>query len=114
MGTVAAGISNSAPVIGLLTQPIDSSLQPLCAACTQYTVVSYKKWIEAAGARVALLQYNGTDAMLQESFSQLSGLVIPGGHCGFHMTKYGTTAARLLQMAEAAQDVSTQAISTTA
>ena len=102
--TAAAAAANPAPVIGVLAQPIDASLQPLCASCTQYTVASYEKWIEAAGARVALLQYNGTPAMLEASFGQLSGLMIPGGHCGFHTTQYGAAAARLLQMAEAAQD----------
>eukprot|EP01049_Picozoa_sp_SAG25_P016131 SAG25_NODE_3562_length_1040_cov_0.857598_2_plen_133_part_01 len=42
--------------------------------------------------------------MLERAFSQLSGLVIPGGHCGFHTTAYGAAVARLLQWAEAAQD----------
>lgn len=100
----SAATLNAAPVIGVLSQPIDSSLQPLCPSCSQYIVASYKKWIESAGARVALLQFNGTNAMLQRAFTQLSGLVIPGGHCGFHTTTYGSTVAKLLQWAEAAQD----------
>jgi len=74
-------------VIGVLMQPIDASLQPFCATCTQYTVASYVQWIQAAGARVALLQYNGTAATLAASFLQLSGLMVPGGHCGFHTTE---------------------------
>jgi gamma-glutamyl hydrolase len=42
--------------------------------------------------------------MLSASFAQLSGLVIPGGHCGFHGTAYGAAVAALLQMAERAGD----------
>ena len=101
----AAATPNPTPVIGVLTQPIDASLKTLyCSACSQYTVASYAKWIEAAGARAALLQYNGTAEMLSASFKQLSGLVIPGGHCGFHTTQYGANTARLLEMAKDAKD----------
>ena len=104
LAVAAHAASNAAPVIGVLAQPIDASVQHLCPACSQYTVGSYVQWIQAAGARVALLQYNGTPAMLSASFAQLSGLVIPGGHVGFHTTAYGTATAQLLQLAAAAGD----------
>ena len=73
-----------------LCQPIMMHWTPhtQCTAISD-TVASYVKWVEAAGARVALLQYNGTAAMLASAFRQLSGLVVPGGHCGFHTTSYG-------------------------
>ena len=58
----------------------------------------------AAGARAALLQYNNSAADLSAAFRQLSGLVVPGGHCGFHTTQYGSVSADLLAMAEAAGD----------
>ena len=67
-------------------------------------MASYVKWIEAAGARVAPILYNQTDAELKNIFDQLSGLVFPGGHCGFHGTAYGNASWYLQTLAKAAND----------
>ena len=40
-----------------------------------------------------------TDAELAQLFSQLSGFLIPGGHCGFHGTAYGNRTWHMLDMA---------------
>jgi len=88
--------ADSRPVIGMLTQPSDSSLLQYGS---EYLVASYVKWIESSGARVAPVRWNQTDAELAQLFSQLSGFLIPGGHCGFHGTAYGNRTWHMLDMA---------------
>eukprot|EP00729_Bicosta_minor_P030817 gene30817-25676_t len=80
--------TNPRPVIGILYQPIDTSLQPLCPSCGSYIVGS-----------VALLDWNASKADLQRSFDQLSGVVLTGGHCGIHGTPYGQATKAFLDMA---------------
>lgn len=95
---------NPRPVVGVLYQPIDATLQPLCTTCTGYLVDSYVRWLQSAGARVALLDWEAPEAELNSSFSQLSGLLLTGGHCSFHNTSYGNVAEGLLQRAVATGD----------
>ena len=42
--------------------------------------------VAAAGARVALLRYDSSPEQLAADIAQLSGIVLPGGHCGIHNT----------------------------
>ena len=67
-------------------------------------MASYISWIEAAGARAALVSWDATDDELSTAFDQLSGLVLPGGSCGIHNTAYGNATFKLLDMAAAAGD----------
>lgn len=89
---------NDAPVIGVLTQPADPDLRG-----TQYLVASYVNWIESAGARVAPVFFNATPTALESQFSFLSGLLLPGGHCGSHQG-YGEAVDLLLGMAKKSND----------
>ena len=56
--------TNSRPVVGVLYQPIDESLQELCPSCGSYVVASYVQWLQSAGARVALLPVSYTHLTL--------------------------------------------------
>ena len=67
---------NVAPVIGVLYQPIDSSLSPLCPSCSSYIVSSYVQWLQGAGARVALLDWNSTDTVLAQGFEQVRAFAL--------------------------------------
>lgn len=71
--TSAADV-NVAPVIGVLYQPIDSSLSPLCPSCSSYVVSSYVQWLQGAGARVALLDWNSSVSVLGQGFEQVRHL----------------------------------------
>ena len=65
------------------------------------------RWLESAGARVAPVLYNQSDDSLRHVFDRISGLLLPGGHCGSHGTAYGNATWRLLSMAKAANDAGT-------
>ena len=62
---------NNRPVIGVLYQPIDPSLLPLCPTCTSYVVSSYVQWLQGAGARVALYNWNSSDEVLAAGFKEV-------------------------------------------
>lgn len=102
--STASTTLNPRPVIGVLYQPMEPSLEPLCATCTSYLVASYVRWLQGAGARVALLDYAMAPSELNSSFSQLSGLLFTGGHCGYHNTSYGNAGVELLKLAVQAGD----------
>jgi gamma-glutamyl hydrolase len=89
------------PVIGILTQPTDEALRPLGEA---YLVASYVKWIESAGARVAPVHFNSTEAELTTTWRSLSGLVFPGGGSGIHGTAFANASWYLMQLAQRAND----------
>ena len=69
---------------------------------SQYIVGSYVKWIEAAGARAALLNFNATSAQLAADLQQLNGLVLTGGGSGIHNTLFGNKTFEILDLATAA------------
>lgn len=68
---------NLRPIVGILTQPIDSSFDPSLG--TQYMPASYVKFVESAGAQVVPVFYNSTTEELQEVFNSINGILFPGG-----------------------------------
>jgi gamma-glutamyl hydrolase len=67
----------SRPVIGILSQPA-----PLPHDNTQYDYIaaSYVKWVESAGARSIVIPYDSNEELLHEIFSQINGVLFPGGN----------------------------------
>ena len=92
---------NMRPVIGCMAQPADPDLG---GPDRQYLVSSYVQWLESAGAQVVPVLFNQSQADLRLLFGQLSGLLLPGGHCGTHGTAYGNASWQLLTMAKQAND----------
>lgn len=78
VGTVSATTSRAAttatPVIGILSQPGWNSQ-------SHYIAASYVKWLEAGGARSIPIPYDASPALLDDLFSQINGLLLPGGAC---------------------------------
>ena len=62
----------SSPVVGILTQPIYGSNNTMIAA-------SYVKWLEAGGARSIPIPYDASEDLVQDLFSQIDGVLLPGG-----------------------------------
>jgi len=63
------------PVVGVLTQP-----RKLANNETEYYVAaSYLKWLELAGARAIPIPYDASNNTVDDVFSQVNGLLFPGG-----------------------------------
>jgi gamma-glutamyl hydrolase len=48
-----------------------------------YIAASYVKYIEGAGGRVVAIPYRASHEVLQQLFSQINGLLLPGGGMEF-------------------------------
>ena len=64
----------SSPVVGVLSQP------RIRDNYTEYYVAaSYVKWLELAGTRAIVIPYDASDELVDEIFSQINGVLFPGG-----------------------------------
>merc|ERR1711907_866729 len=89
--------TNDRPIIGVLTQPIDDN--------TSYIAASYVKFLEAAGARVAPVHFDSSEAELTAVFGSINGLLIPGGGSIFsNTTQLHASGKVLYDLAIAAND----------
>ncbi len=75
LAALAAAQSSPAPVIGVFTQSASDPSQPTLS----YLAASYVKYLESAGARVVPLYYDGPLSTLTTQFSQINGILYPGG-----------------------------------
>mmetsp|Transcript_104082 Transcript_104082/g.293503 ORF Transcript_104082/g.293503 Transcript_104082/m.293503 type:complete len:335 (+) Transcript_104082:201-1205(+) len=95
-----AGARDDRPIIGILTQPFGTeSGTNASAEGISYIAASYVKLVESGGARVAPIYYDSSDAELQTMFSQINGLIFPGGGTQIKRTPTGNRfreAAQLL------------------
>jgi len=73
---VVCSAENQSPVVGIL------SLPPQSGKPYYYIAASYVKWLESAGARSIPIAYDATDELLEEIFTQINGLLLPGGSAG--------------------------------
>ena len=97
---------NSAPIIGILTQP-SSWVSLYDAKEFSYIAASYVKALEAAGAQVIPIKYDWDDEKIKEVFEGLNGLLLPGGgtelvveeNDKIGLTPYGVVGKKLLKMA---------------
>lgn len=63
------------PVVGILTQP-----RTLKNTTTEYYVAaSYLKWLEVAGVRAIPIPYDASEALVDDVFFQVNGILFPGG-----------------------------------
>lgn len=65
-------VVGDSPVFGILTQPVHDSNETMIAA-------SYVKWLEAGGARSIPIPYDSSEELVEEIFSQIDGILLPGG-----------------------------------
>ena len=111
----AAQQLNTAPVIGILSVPLDGAELP-CITATQppsnypqdgaaascFTAF-YSKWIESAGARVVVIPYNANTTTLDALFASINGILFTGGGVPlFFNTTYLSTAQYLFDKVLAA------------
>jgi len=73
---------NDWPIIGVFTQPTDSTAGD-CGGDCLYIAASYVKYLEAAGARVVPIDYNAKESELDSLFSSLNGIFFTGGDAEF-------------------------------
>lgn len=77
---------SSTPVIGILAHPFDGGNESSgnnedINYPYQYIAASYVKWLEAGGARAIPIPYDASTTLIDDIFSQINGLLLPGGHC---------------------------------
>ena len=79
---------NTQPVIGILSQPLPSSLRddPRFAGKTTYLMQAYVDFMEAAGARVIPIASDEADSVTADKLAQVNGVLFPGGG-GDYMAK---------------------------
>jgi len=89
--------TNTRPIIGVLSQPLPSSLSsflPPGHNYTSYISSCYVKWVESAGARVApiIATEQEQTEYLRELFNGVSGVLLPGGGSSIHNSSYATAS----------------------
>jgi len=87
---------NDRPIIGILTQPSGNG--------EQYIAASYVKYIESGGGRVVPVFYTSTEEELDSIFSQINGLLFPGGGADLNGTQLYYAAKYLYDRALKAND----------
>jgi gamma-glutamyl hydrolase len=63
------------PVVGILSQPKKSGNE----TSIHYIAASYVKWVESSGATSIPIPYDADEALTREIFSQINGVLFPGG-----------------------------------
>eukprot|EP00551_Chaetoceros_affinis_P008791 CAMPEP_0203664426 /NCGR_PEP_ID=MMETSP0090-20130426/1834_1 /ASSEMBLY_ACC=CAM_ASM_001088 /TAXON_ID=426623 /ORGANISM="Chaetoceros affinis, Strain CCMP159" /LENGTH=404 /DNA_ID=CAMNT_0050527655 /DNA_START=76 /DNA_END=1290 /DNA_ORIENTATION=+ len=76
LGVTATSFLRTRPVVGVLSQPAFKSYH---ADNFDYIAASYVKWLESAGARAIVIPYGANDSLIKEIFTQINGVLFPGG-----------------------------------
>jgi gamma-glutamyl hydrolase len=73
--------TNEQPVIGILSQPLDSDFDgdSRFDGYDSYLMAAYVKFVEAAGARVVPLIWGEPVEVTMDKLSKLNGVLFPGG-----------------------------------
>lgn len=73
--------TTTAPVIGILSQPIPNSLleDPRFEGKTTYIMEAYAVWAETAGARVIPIVMTDDQSVTDAKLKQVNGVLFPGG-----------------------------------
>ena len=106
--------TNDAPVIGILTVPLDA--EPSCVTIAQRlgrtsdaslscATAFYPKFVEGSGARAVWIPYNANHSVLDALFNSINGILFTGGGVSltFNST-YLQTAQYLFNKVLAAND----------
>ena len=106
--TVDAGAEtalNTRPIVGVLTQPLNTEVGNSTASNLTYIAASYVKFLESAGARVVPVHFDASDSELDATFRSVNGLLFPGGGADLSIgTRLRTAAARLYNAALSSND----------
>ncbi|CAM9775612.1 unnamed protein product [Lampetra planeri] len=92
---------NERPVVGVLAQQTHGNL---ARHGSTYIAASYIKYLEAAGARVAPIRVNLTNAEYEKVFYSINGLLLPGGGADLQTSGYAHAARILYKLAIKAND----------
>ena len=68
---------NNYPIVGIFTQPSDSS-HGECGGDCLMLAASYVKQVESTGARVVPINYYATEGEITSLFHSLNGFIFPG------------------------------------
>jgi gamma-glutamyl hydrolase len=94
----AVKASNDRPIIGIYAQPKSSSNCPNGKTC-EYIAASYVKFVESHGGRAVPISYYASNDTIDELFSSLNGVLMPGGG-----STISSSAWRVYENAIAAND----------
>lgn len=108
LGAFAQGInSQTAPVIGILTVPLDSSVEPCITSTAQRAAYGdeascftsfYAKFVESAGGRPAVIPFNANTTILDALFESVNGILFTGGGADLFLNQtYVQTASYLFE-----------------
>jgi len=99
VSAVSAGTER--PVIGVLAQEASDSIQHLFPELnyTAYIASSYVKFVEGAGARVAPVLIRQPPGYYERLFTELNGLLLPGGNADLDGDGYAAAARVFWQLA---------------
>jgi len=92
---------NNRPIVGILTQPTDGTLEDFGRS---YIAASYVKYLESAGGRVVPIFYNTPTDELDILFNSINGILFPGGGADLNNTKLYQTGSYLYQKVLQAND----------
>lgn len=82
------------PVIGVLTEPLDSDYPG------SYLEDWYVRWVESQGARVVPLRYDAPEQEIDALLKRVNGLVFPGGGAAIEpSSKYGSFGLKVFNAA---------------
>ncbi|XP_020792356.1 gamma-glutamyl hydrolase-like [Boleophthalmus pectinirostris] len=97
---------NHTPVIGVLAQNFNKPIPKRISSNPNrsYIVVSYVKYLEAAGAKVVPIHINKTEDEYRALFMSINGLLIPGGKKNMLTSHFARTARLFLELAKEAND----------
>mmetsp|Transcript_13410 Transcript_13410/g.36867 ORF Transcript_13410/g.36867 Transcript_13410/m.36867 type:complete len:400 (-) Transcript_13410:154-1353(-) len=98
--------SDPRPIVGILTQPLHA-LVDYNVAFTSYIAASYVEFAESAGLRVVPVHFDASEDDLRTLFSQINGLIFPGGGANIqqvHGNKFRASAQFLFELALEAND----------
>jgi len=79
-------LDTTSPLIGILSQPFSSSLHNATSPGDHYIAASYAKWLEAGGARSIPIPYDASASLLDDIWTQIHGVLLPGGAAAYPET----------------------------
>ncbi|XP_050393733.1 gamma-glutamyl hydrolase A [Patella vulgata] len=92
---------NYRPVIGILTQRVS---QELSQYGDTYIPASYVNYLEESGARVVPIRAGRPESYYKNIFSQINGVLFPGGGVGLVTSYYAHSGRYIYDLAKKAND----------
>jgi gamma-glutamyl hydrolase len=87
---LAADAINNRPIVGILTQPLNTEIGNSSKTNITYIAASYVKFVESAGARVVPIHFDASESEIKTLLKSINGVLLPGGGADIgNMTAFG-------------------------